>query len=292
MKKTLTGLLFSLPWTVGFLAFGLYPILMSLYYSMTNYNILQSPQWIGFGNYIAMLHDQLFWHSVYNTIYITVLGVPLSIALGIGVAVLLNRNVRGLGIFRTFIYIPTIVPPVAVAVVWMFILNPDYGLLNGLLSWLHLPTPGWLASPNYSKPSMLFMILWQSGQVIVIMLAGLQDVPPFLYDAAKIDGAGPWSTFQNITFPMLSPVIFYNVVMGIVNFLQFFTQAFVATAGNLGAPVNSTLFYTEYLYQNAFQYLRMGYASAMAWALLAITMILTWVIFRVGNRTVYYGGES
>lgn len=264
---------------------------MSLYYSFTQFNILQKPQFVGLQNYKMMLHDPLFWKSVYNTLYITVLGVPLSIILGLIAAVLLNQKVRGVGIFRTLMYLPSIVPPVAVAIVFMFILNPDYGLLNAILAFLHLPQPGWLADPSFSKLSMLFMALWQSGQVIVILLAGLQDVPNSLYEAAKLDGAGPWKTFTHITLPMLSPVIFYNVVTGIVSFLQFFTQAFVATARDLGAPVHSTLFYTIYMYQNAFQYLKMGYASAMAWGLLVITLVLTLLVFRVGNRTVYYGGE-
>ncbi|MCL6547815.1 MAG: sugar ABC transporter permease [Alicyclobacillus sp.] len=290
-NKTWVGLAFASPWIIGFLAFGLYPTVMSLYYSFTQFNILQPPQWIGLQNYQAMVRDPLFWQSVYNTLYITVLGVPLSIVLGLAAALLLNQKVRGVGVFRTLMYLPSIVPPVAVAIVWMFILNPDYGLLNAILSWFHLPQPGWLASPSFSKPALLFMALWQSGQVIVVLLAGLQDVPKSLYEAVRIDGAGPWKTFTTITLPMLSPVIFYNVVTGIVNFLQFFTQAFVATARDLGSPAHSTLFYTVYMYQNAFQYLKMGYASAMAWGLLLITLVLTWLVFRVGNRAVYYGGE-
>lgn len=290
-NKQLAGLAFAAPWMIGFLVFGLYPMLMTLYYSFTKFNILQPPQWIGFANYTHMLNDPLFWKSIYNTLYITVIGVPLSIILGIGAAVLLNQKVRGVGVFRTLIYLPSIVPPVAVAIVWMFILNPDYGLLNGILSLLHVHQPGWLADPSYSKMSLLFMALWQSGQIIIIMLAGLQDVPTSLYEAAAIDGAGIWRKFKTITLPMLSPVIFYNVVTGVINFLQFFTQAFVVAPKDLGAPAQSTLFYTIYMYQNAFQYLNMGYASAMAWGLLAITLLLTFLVFKVGNRAVYYGGE-
>lgn len=292
MKKVAIGIAFSSPWIIGFFVFGLYPVFMSLYYSFTNFNILQPPQWIGLANYVQMVHDPLFWKSVYNTLYLTVLGVPLSIVLGLFAAVLLNQKVRGIGIYRTLIYMPSIVPPVAVAIVWMFILNPDYGLLNAALAWLHLPQPGWLASPAFAKPAMLFMLLWQSGQVIVILLAGLQDVPRDLYEAARMDGAGSWTLFRRITMPMLSPVIFYNVVMGIVNFLQFFTQVFVATSkSSLGAPLNSTMFYALYMYQNAFSYLKMGYASAMAWGLFLMTMLLTYLAFRFGNRKVHYGGE-
>lgn len=293
MKKTLIGLAFCSPWLIGFLVFGLYPVALSLYYSFTNFNILQPPHWIGLQNFSTMFHDHLFWTSVYNTLYITVIGVPLSIILGIAAAVLLNQKVKGMGIFRTLIYLPTIVPPVAVAIVWLFILNPDYGLLNAVLGWLHLPQPGWLASPTFAKPSMLFMILWQSGQVIVIMLAGLQDIPKDMYESAMIDGAGFWVILRRIMLPMLSPVIFYNVVMGIVNFMNFFTQAFVVTSKtNLGAPLNSTMFYPLYIYQNAFGYLKMGYASAMAWGLLVITLVLTFLVFGVGNRSVYYGGDQ
>jgi multiple sugar transport system permease protein len=293
MKKTLIGLAFCSPWLIGFLVFGLYPVALSLYYSFTNFNILQHPHWIAFQNYTTMFHDPLFWTSVYNTLYITVIGVPLSIILGIAAAVLLNQKVKGMGIFRTLIYLPTIVPPVAVAIVWLFILNPDYGLLNAGLAWFHLPQPGWLASPIFAKPSMLFMILWQSGQVIVIMLAGLQDIPKDMYESAMIDGAGFWVILRRIMLPMLSPVIFYNIVMGIVNFMNFFTQAFVVTSKtNLGAPLNSTMFYPLYIYQNAFGYLKMGYASAMAWGLLVITLVLTFLVFGVGNRSVYYGGDQ
>ena len=293
MKKILTGLAFCSPWLIGFLVFGLYPIALSLYYSFTDFNILQIPHWIGLENYQKMFHDHLFWKSVYNTLYITVIGVPLSIILGVIAAVLLNQNVKGMSIFRTLIYLPTIVPPVAVAIVWLFILNPDYGLLNAVLGWLHLPQPGWLASPLFSKPAMLFMILWQSGQVIVIMLAGLQDIPKDMYESAMIDGAGFWVILRRIMLPMLSPVIFYNVVMGIVNFMNFFTQAFVVTSkGNLGDPLNSTMFYPLYIYQNAFGFLKMGYASAMAWGLLVMTLLLTFIVFGVGNRSVYYGGEQ
>jgi ABC-type sugar transport system permease subunit len=290
-NKTLVGLLFASPWIIGFLIFGLYPMMMTLFYSFTKFNILQPPHFVGFENYVKMVHDPLFWQSVWNTLYITILGVPLSIVLGVGAGVLLNQKVRGVGIFRTLIYLPSIVPPVAVAIVWMFILNPNYGLLNGILSLLHVHQPGWLADPAYSKMSMLFMALWQSGQVVVIMLAGLQDVPQSLYEAAQIDGANAWRKFTNITLPMLSPVIFYNVITGVFNFLQFFTQAFVVAPKDLGAPAHSTLFYTIYMYQNAFQYLNMGYASAMAWGLLAITLLLTFFVFKVGNRSVYYGGE-
>lgn len=266
-------------------------MVMTLYYSFTNFNILQPPQWTGLQNYMSMFHDPLFWKSIYNTLYITVIGVPLSILLGIGAGVLLNQKVRGIGIFRTLVYLPSIVPPVAVAIVWMFILNPNYGLLNGILSALHVHQPGWLADPAFAKISMLFMTLWQTGQVIIIMLAGLQDVPISLYEAADLDGAGVWRKFTMITLPMLSPVIFYNVVTGVISFLQFFTQAFVVSPKELGAPAQSTLFYTIYMYQNAFQYLNMGYASAMAWGLLVITLLLTYTVFRIGNRTVYYGGD-
>lgn len=290
-KKTLVGLAFASPWIVGFIAFGLFPTVMSLYYSLTHFNILQAPRFIGFSNFVAMVHDPLFWTSVYNTLYITVIGVPSSIVLGVLAALLLNQRVRGVGMFRTLIYLPSIVPPVAVTIVFMFILNPDYGLLNAILAFFRLPQPGWLADPSYSKLSLVFMAVWQSGQVIVIMLAGLQEVPRNLYEATRLDGAGPLRTFFSITLPMLSPVIFYNVVTGIFTFLQFFTQAFVATAKDLGTPAHSTLFYTIYMYQNAFQYLKMGYASAMAWGLLIITLALTYLVFRVGNRTVYYGGE-
>lgn len=284
-------LLFLSPWLVGFLGFMLIPLLMALYWSFTNFDVLQAPQWVGLQNYVAILHDATFWTAVRNTLYITVIGVPAGIIVGLGTAMLLEKPITGMGFYRAAIYLPAIVPPVAIAIIWLWILNPDYGLLNAILSVVHIKPLGWLADPYLAKISMLMMVVWGgTGQIMIIMLAGLKDVPMELYEAAMIDGAGWWRKFSRITLPMLGPVIFYNVVVGVIFYLQFFTQAFVVTANNLGAPVNSTLFYALYLYQNAFQFLKMGYAAAMAWILFIVIVTITLALFWINRKVVFYGG--
>ncbi len=284
-------LLFLSPWLVGFLGFMLLPLLMALYWSFTNFDVLQAPQWVGLQNYVAIMHDATFWTAVRNTLYITVIGVPAGIIVGLGTAMLLEKPITGMGFYRAAIYLPAIVPPVAIAIIWLWILNPDYGLLNAILSVAHIKPLGWLADPYLAKISMLMMVVWGgTGQIMIIMLAGLKDVPMELYEAAMIDGAGWWKKFSRITLPMLGPVIFYNVVVGVIFYLQFFTQAFVVTANNLGAPVNSTLFYALYLYQNAFQFLKMGYAAAMAWILFIVIVTITLALFWINRKVVFYGG--
>lgn len=284
-------LLFLSPWLIGFLGLMLIPLLMALYWSFTNFDVLQAPQWVGLQNYVAILHDATFWTAVRNTLYITVIGVPAGIIVGLGTAMLLEKPITGMGFYRAAIYLPAIVPPVAIAIIWLWILNPDYGLLNAILGVFHIKPLGWLADPRLAKISMLMMVVWGgTGQTMIIMLAGLKDVPMELYEAAMIDGAGWWRKFVRITLPMLGPVIFYNVVVGVIFYLQFFTQAFVVTANNLGAPVNSTLFYALYLYQNAFQFLKMGYAAAMAWILFIIIVAITLTLFWINRKVVFYGG--
>lgn len=284
-------LLFLSPWLIGFLGLMLIPLLMALYWSFTNFDVLQPPRWVGLQNYVAILHDATFWTAVRNTLYITVIGVPAGIIVGLGTAMLLEKPIAGMGFYRAAIYLPAIVPPVAIAIIWLWILNPDYGLLNAILGVFHLKPIGWLADPRLAKISMLMMVVWGgTGQTMIIMLAGLKDVPMELYEAAMIDGAGWWRKFVKITLPMLGPVIFYNVVVGVIFYLQFFTQAFVVTANNLGAPVNSTLFYSLYLYQNAFQFLKMGYAAAMAWILFVIIVAITLTLFWINRKVVFYGG--
>jgi multiple sugar transport system permease protein len=294
LKRIGIGMLFAAPWIIGFAAFTLYPSLASLYYSFTDFSTLQPPVWVGFDNFRSLFADSLFWMAVRNTLYFTAIGVPASILLALSMALLLNQRRRGVSIYRALLYVPVIVPPVVSAIIWVWILNPETGLLNAVLGVLHLPQPGWLTDPSWSKPALLIMANWSFGQILVILLAGLQDVPEHLYEAATIDGAGAARRFWHITLPMMSPVIFYTVVVNVIYSLQYFTQAFVAEGGgnNLGAPLNSTLFYSIYLYQNAFAYFKMGYASAMAWILFLITVIATFLIFRFSRRFVYYGGED
>ena len=284
------GLLFVSPWLVGFLCFTLYPFLASLYFSFCDYDILSPPHWSGLANYRELLTgDPYFRTALYNTLYYTVLAVPLGIAVGVAVALLLNMKVIGVPVYRTVYYLPSIVPVVATSVLWMWLLNPQYGLVNAALGYLHLPEPGWISDPVWAKPSLVLMSVWAVGGSIVIYLAGLQDVPQELYEAAEIDGANPAQRTLSITLPLLSPVIFFNLVMGLIGSFQYFTQAYVMTQGG---PVDSTLFYAVYLFRRAFTYLDMGYASAMAWLLFLLILVLTVFTFRTAGRWVHYAGEG
>lgn len=302
LRRIGVGLLFASPWLVGFLALTVYPSLASLYYSFNSFNTLQAPTWVGFDNFSTLfLNDPLFWTAVKNTLYMTLVGVPVNIVLSLALALLLNQNRRGVTVYRAMIYAPVVVPPVVTSIIWVWILNPENGLLDQVLGFLHLPQPGWFTDPSWSKPALLILLTWGLGQTMVILLAGLQDVPQHLYEAAMIDGASQARRFWHVTLPMLSPVIFYNVVVGVIFSLQLFTQAFVTAGGGLcyggsgnclGAPLNSTLLYGIYLYQNAFAYFKMGYASAMAWLLFAVTVIATLLLFRFTRGMVHYEGAA
>jgi multiple sugar transport system permease protein len=299
LRREGKGLLFVSPWLVGFLAFGLYPTLLSLYYSFTRYTGFGTPIFTGWTNLDLVFHDPVFWIAVRNTLFIVALGVPLSLILGLLIALPLNARIRGQAIYRTLIYLPTIVPSVVMAISWLWIYNPDYGILNSILSGLHLPTGSWLASPSQSKTALLVMVLWGTiGSVMVIMLAGLQDVPVNLLEAAALDGANAIRRFWHVVLPSLGPVIFYNLIVGVVFFLQLFDQAYVVSSSNgpggvldLGNPVQSTLFYSLYIFQQAFQFQHIGRASATSWLLLIVTALLTWALFRGARRFLYYEGS-
>ncbi len=296
-KKTWIGLAFASPWLLGFLIFTLYPLLASFYYSFTSFNIFQAPEFVGMDNFKELLKEDLFWKSVQNTLYLTVISTPINLFFSLLLALLLNNKIRGLSIYRTVYYIPTIVPLAATSLLWMWILNPQYGLLNDLLGILGLPGPNWLADPGLSKVSLIFMGLWASGNVMIIFLASLQEVPQSLYESAAIDGANKWRQFWSITVPTISPIILFQLIMQVINNLQYFTQAyFVVSSSALntpgsGGPENSLLMYAMYLYHNAFIYLKMGKASAMAWMLFIIAAVMTWLIFRSSKKWVTYGGE-
>jgi multiple sugar transport system permease protein len=284
------GLLFVSPWLLGFLAFALYPFLASFYFSFCDYDILSPPAWVGLANYRELMTDDpYFVTALYNTFYYTVFAVPLGVAAGVVIALLLNMRVLAVPFYRTVFYLPSIVPVVAVSVLWMWVLNPQYGLVNAMLGRLGLPEPGWISDPAWSKPSLVMMALWGVGGAVVIYLAGLQDVPQELYEAAEIDGAGGLQRIRYVTLPMLSPVIFFNLIMGLIGSLQYFTQAYVMTQGG---PVDSTLFYAVYLFRRAFTYLDMGYASAMAWLLFLVIMALTLFTFKTADRWVHYAAEG
>ncbi len=283
------GLLFASPWIVGFLGFNLYPLVMSIYYSFTEFNVVLPPAWVGLANYHELfVEDPLFWKSLYNTLYFTLFSVPLSLAFSLGVAVLLNQKIPAMSVFRTLFFLPSIVPIVASSVLWLWVLNPESGLINTMLEQLFgIQGPGWIADEFWSKPSLVLMSLWAVGGAIVIFLAGLADVPPTLYEVAELDGAGPWAKFRHVTLPMLTPTILFNLVMGLILSFQYFTQVYVMTGGK-GTPVDSTMFYALYLYRCSFHYLRMGYASAMAWMLFVVILAATLGVLASSRRWVYY----
>ena len=287
-RPVLTGLLFISPWLLGFLVFTVFPVIASLYLSFTDYRVLSPPRWVGLANYRSLLGDtDYFWPALGNTVFLF-LELPLSLCLGLALALLLNQKLRGIALYRTFLFVPSIVPVVASAMLWLWVLNPEHGLLNAGLRAAHLPAPPWLASPLWAKPAMILMDLWGVGGGMVIYLAALQSVPAALYEAASLDGANFWRRTWHITLPSISPVIFFNLIMGVIGTFQYFTQTFVMTKGG---PDNSTLFYALYLYQNAFEYFRMGTACAMAWILFILTLAATALVFKSSVRWVYYEGE-
>ena len=292
-RATLLGLGFVSPWLLGFLVFTLYPIFASLYYSFCDYRVLTPPHWVGLRNYVELFTDkEYFLQSLWNTVFMF-LELPIALAMGLAIALLLNQKLRGMALFRTLYYIPSVVPTVASAILWLWLLNPDYCLVNKTLAWLHLPVSAWLTDRVWAKPGFIVMDLWSVGGSMIIYLAALQGVPVHLYEAADLDGATGWDKLRHVTLPAISPVIFFNLILGVIGTFQYFTQAFVmGGGGTAGGPANATLFYALYLYQNAFQYFRMGYACAMAWALFALTLGASFIVFRSSARWVYYeGGE-
>jgi multiple sugar transport system permease protein len=287
MRKRWVGYAFISPWLLGFLIFTAYPFLASIYFSFTRYDIVSKPLWVGTANYRTLLHDDpLFWKSLFVTFHFALLSVPIGIVAGVGLALLLNLNVRGISIYRTLFFLPSIAPTVANAMVFLWLLNPEIGLINGMLKVVGIEGPAWLESTTWAPRSLVLMSLWGIGGSMVIYLAGLKDIPSYLYEAAIIDGAGPLHRLRHITLPMLTPVIFFNLVMGVIGAFQYFTEAYVMTQGG---PEDSTLFYALYLFRRAWQYLDMGYASAMAWVLFLIVMAMTGFLFTTQRRWVHYG---
>lgn len=285
------GLVFISPWIIGFSLFIAYPIIASAFYSFTDYDVLTSPGFVGLANYSDLLTtDHLFFTAVRNTLYLALFSIPLNIVLSVSIALLLNLDVRGMSIYRTVFFIPSIVPQIASALLWAWILNPQFGLANAILKSIGLPQLGWLSDPAWSKPSLILMSLWAFGSTMVIYLAALQDVPQDLYSSADIDGANAWHKTFAITIPLITPTIFFNLVLGTIAAFQAFTTVYVLTQGN-GGPLDSTLVYGLLLYRNAFTYLKMGYASAMAWMLFAFITIVTAIIFKTSGRWVFYQGD-
>ncbi len=289
--RLINGLLFCMPVIVGLLLLTVYPIGASLYYSFCNYSGLQPPTWIGLANYEQMIKDPLIAKSLANTVIYALFSVPAGIIVAYLLAVLLNQKVRGLAIFRTNFYLPSIVPVVASSVLWLWVLNPQYGVINSLLKAIGIMGPGWMADPAWAKPALILMSTWGTGGTMIIFLAGLQDVPKDLLDAAELDGASAWFRALHITLPFMSPYIFFSLVMGLIGASQYFTQAYVMTDGT-GRPAESTLFFAMYLFQNAFHFFKMGYACSMAWLLFLVTLIATLVVFKSSARYVYYQGDT
>ena len=289
-QSLITGVCFISPWIIGFLAFRVYPFFASLYYSFTFYPILDRPKWVGLDNYINLFDDPRFLTSLYNTSYYALGAVPLATIVGILLAMLLNTKVGGQSFFRTVYFLPSITPVVASAIVWLWMFDPINGVINYLLDVVGIRGPGWMGSPEWSKPALILMSMWGVGGAVVIYLAALQDVPREMVEAAELDGASGWQKIWSITLPMISPVILFNIITGLIGAFQYFTEAFVMTGGT-GSPADSTLMMSIYLYQSAFQYFKIGYASAQAWVLFLIVIAFTVVLFRVSGRLVYYGGK-
>lgn len=288
-KEGITFYLLISPWLLGFLFFILGPMVSSFYISFTNWDLLTNSKWIGFENYIkAFTGDDLFWQSLKVTMIYSLFSVPLGLIVSLGVALLLNQAVRGMSIFRTIYYLPAVVSGVSVMVLWMYIFNPQIGLLNTFLGYLGINGPGWIFDPKWAMVSIIIMGLWGVGGGIIIWLAGLNGIPDYLYEAADLDGASKFQKFRHITIPMLTPTIFFNLITGIIGALQTFGQAYVMTKGG---PMNSTLFFNYYLFKKAFEEFDMGYASALAWILFIIIFIFTLLVFKSSALWVHYEGE-
>ena len=292
------------PWIAGFTIFFGYPLVMSGYYSLTHYDLLSPPRWVGLANYRYLFTvDQQVWPAVRNTLWLIVIMVPLQVLFAMGVAMLVARARRGVGLFRTVFYLPALAPPVAATLGFVYLLNPATGPVNVVLSHLGIQGPLWFDSPTWSKPSLTLLALWGIGNTMIIFLAAVIDVPRHLYESAELDGAGALQRMRYVMLPSISPVILFAVVFGVIDALQYFTQAYVAStiaggnasaagagATSLGYPENSTLFYPVLLYQQGFDYFNMGYASAMAVLLLAVSLVFVLLLIRYSRRWVHYAG--
>ena len=288
-REAIECYLFILPAILGLLIFYLGPMVASFALSLTNYDLLTPPTFVGTDNYRALANDPLFWQSLKVTSIYSLVSVPLVLAIGLFLAVLLNQKVRGSTFFRSVFYLPTVISGVAVAMLWRWIFNDEYGILNLLLDKVGIRGPGWLIDEHWALTALIMTSVWTAGGTMLIFLAGLQGIPAELYEAAELDGASRWRRFWTVTFPLLSNVTFFNLVLGVIGALQVFTEAFVLTKGG---PNNSTLLLPVYLYQNAFQYLKMGYASAIAWVMFLIVFVLTLLVFRSAPFWVHYQSEG
>jgi multiple sugar transport system permease protein len=291
VTRALQAYMYLLPWLIGLTVFWVGPIIASFYFSFSDYDVLAPPRWVGLQNYrTAFFTDSLFWPSLWRTFQYSFVIVPLGLAGSLFLAALLNRGLSGTNIYRTMFFIPSLVPAVATAMLWTWLLHPSVGPINTALGWFGIRGPGWLQRREWALPSIMFMNLWAGlgGNTMLIFLAALQGVPQSLLEAAEIDGAGAWAKFRNVTLPMISPTILFTLVLGVIGALKVFTSAYVATAGG---PSYATWFLALHIYQQAFQYFRMGYGSALAWVFLVILLVFTYIQMNSSKRWVYYAGE-
>lgn len=294
-QEMLAGLAFISPWFIGFVVFTAGPMLVSLGLSFTDYDVLSPPEFTGFDNYIRLFQDPRIGLSLFNSAFYALLHVPLASIVALGLAMLLNQVGRASGFFRTVFYLPSITPAVAIGTLWLWLLNPRIGLVNRGLAVFGIDGPGWTTDPDWIKPGIVLMSLWSVGTTVIIYLAALRNVPKELYEAARIDGAGNWTQFRHVTLPMISGTIFFTVIVNTIYSVQIFTEVFTMFFGNMarssGAASSAALFYNIYLFRQGFEFFRQGFASAMAWLLFIIIMILTFVQVRLSKRWVYYEGS-
>jgi multiple sugar transport system permease protein len=290
LRRNLEGWLFASPWIIGFVLFTVGPMLASAVMAFMSWDLLSSPRFVGLDNFKqALWGDPLVWQSLKVTTIYAVVAVPLNIVLGLGLALLLNSGIRGLRAYRTAFFLPSVLSGVAVALLWRWVFENQFGLANTMLASIGLRGPNWLGDGTWALPALIIMNIWSVGGGMIIYLAGLQGIPTDFYEAAEVDGANWWQRLWSITLPLVTPALFFQLVIGVIQALQVFTQPYVMTGGG---PYNSTLFFVLYLYQNAFQYFQMGYASTLAWLLFFYILVLTLGIFRSGDTWVHYEGQA
>ena len=288
-REAIDCYIFMAPAILGLLIFFIGPMVVSFYLSFTEYDLITPARWVGLANYQSMFADALFWKSLRVSAIYSVVSVPLQLVFGLLLAVLLNQKLPGVYLLRSIFYLPTVISGVGVAMLWAWMFNSQYGVINTLLGYVGIRGPAWLTSERWALPALIITSVWAIGGTMLIYLAGLQGIPQELYEASEIDGAGPFARFRRITIPLISHVTFFNLVLGIIGALQTFTEAFVMTKGG---PNNSTMFLAVYLYNNAFQYLKMGYASAVAWVMFAIVLVLTLLVFKSSPLWTFYQDDS
>ena len=294
LREHLEGYLFISPWILGMVLFALGPILASFGLAFTRWNLFTEPEYVGWANFQKLAHDPLFYKSVFNTIYYAVFAVPLGVVLALGLAMLVNHRLRGVNFFRMAFFLPNVVAGIAMLLLWKWLFDPNFGLINlfldwtglmAVLEWIGIGRPQWISSRTGAMPGMIFMSIWGLGGSMMILLAGLQNIPRELIEAAELDGAGPWKRFRYVTMPLLTPTIFFLTMVGVIASLQIFNQAYVMTQGG---PAHATLFYVLYLFQTAFERFQMGYACAMALVLFIITLIVSLIQLAMGKKWVHY----